>query len=146
MYIPCYHQIDIRIYVIFDEYVAFTKYINNNVDEDREEEHESPRIEETCRILIQDVEEEKIPEYHDMEDPQRPMEMPQETILQKRRPCWDRNVIQGLEKYGALDGIKISWIYSSYVSLMCNIFVTKPTCFEEAKNNKKWMDAMLKEY
>ena len=81
-----------------------------------------------------------------MEDPQRPMEMPQETISQKRRPCWDRNVIQGLEKYGALEGIKISRIYFIYVSLMCNTIVTKPTCFEEAKNNKKWMDAMLEEY
>ena len=90
-------------------------------------------------MSICNVEEEPIPEDHKMAQPQIPMEM----ISQKRRPAWDRDVIQDVEKYGALEGSKRSRTYYSYVSLMCNLVDAKPTCFEEVTNKKELMDAML---
>ena len=95
---------------------------------------------------ICNVEEVQLPKDHDMDETHNPMDIPDEMISQKRRPAWDRDVIQGAEKYEALEGRKISRIYSSYVALLCNLVDTEPTCFEEDTKKQEWMDAMLEEY
>ena len=92
-------------------------------------------------MLVHNVLEEPIPKEQDREKPQRPMEMPQEMISHKRRPYWDRDVVQGVEKYGLIEGRKRSRIYSSYVSLMCNRVDAVPMCFEEV--TKKGMDGCI---
>ena len=56
VYILGHRQIEINIDVIFDEDVDFSKSKNNHTNEDRGEEHEVPRIEETCRIPIHNFE------------------------------------------------------------------------------------------
>ena len=66
VYIPGYHLIHISKAVTFDEHAAFNNFRKNHVDEDHEEEHEAPRVVETDILLVQDVEEEHTPEYHDM--------------------------------------------------------------------------------
>ena len=91
---------------------------------------------------VRNFEEEQIPEDHDMEEPQRPMEIPQEMISQKRRPYWARDVIQGAKKYGYPKGIKISRTYCNYLALMCNLIDAERTCFEE-DTKKEWMDVMI---
>ena len=57
-YIPSYCQIDISRDVIFDEDETFSKSKKNHTDEDQEEEHEAPKVEETCNIPLRNVEEE----------------------------------------------------------------------------------------
>ena len=52
VYIPGHLQIEINIDVIFNEYAYFSKSRKNHIDEDQEEDHEVPRIEETCIIPI----------------------------------------------------------------------------------------------
>ena len=79
----------------------FSKFRKNHENEYHELEHESPRVEETCKVSIQNVEEENIPEDHDMEKPQRPMETPHEMTSTKRRPNLDRDVNREVEIYGA---------------------------------------------
>ena len=101
VYIIGHLHIDISRDVIFGEDVDFKKPRKNHTDEDQEEEEANPRVEETCRMPIRNVEEEHIPKYHDMVEPQRAMEIHQEMISQKRRTTWDCDVIQGAEKYGA---------------------------------------------
>ena len=76
VYIPGYRQIKISRDVIFDEDVAFNKTRNNYVDKYQEEEHDAHRVEETSKIPVRNVEEEKLPEYHDMTKPKRNLETP----------------------------------------------------------------------
>ena len=90
---------------------------------------------------VHNVKEEPIPENHDMEEPQRLMEM----IPHKIRLSWARDVIQGAKKHGAPKGSKRSRTYSTYVTLMCNLVDAEPIYFEEA-TKKEWMDAMIEEY
>jgi hypothetical protein len=68
----------------------------------------------------------------------------------KRKPAWERELIQDGEKYGVPEGtsrqVKIPKPFSSYTTLMCNILDEEPTCFEEAIQKKEWTDAMTEEY
>ena len=60
VYIPGYHHIDINRSVIFDEDATFSKSRKIHANEDQEEEHEAPIVEETCNIPLSNVEEEHL--------------------------------------------------------------------------------------
>jgi hypothetical protein len=72
------------------------------------------------------------------------------TISHKRKPSWERELIQDGEKYGAPEGtmrqVKKPKPFSSYMALMCDLIEKEPTCFEEAIQKKEWADAMTEEY
>ena len=36
--------------------------------------------------------------------------------------------------------------FSNYMTLMCDLLEKEPTCFEEAIQQKEWVDAMTEEY
>ena len=84
-----------------------------------------------------------------MEEPQRPIDPPKEFSL-KRKPPWARELIQDVERYGALEGslreIKRPHTYSSYVALLSDIVDEEPSNFEEAVGKQIWKDAMHEEY
>ena len=71
-------------------------------------------------------------------------------ISRKRRPAWEREVIEEAKRYGVPEGIiresKKPKPYPSYVALMCNLVDKEPTCFEEATKQKEWVNAMVEEY
>jgi hypothetical protein len=71
-------------------------------------------------------------------------------ISHKRKPSWERELIQDGEKYGALEGTmrqsKKPNPFSIYMALMCDLIEKEPTCFEEAIQKKEWVDAMMEEY
>jgi hypothetical protein len=56
------------------------------------------------------------------------------TISHKRKPAWERELIQYGEKHGAPEGtmrqVKKPNPFSSYMSLMCDIVKKEPTFFE----------------
>ena len=71
-------------------------------------------------------------------------------ISSKRSPSWDRELIQEAKIHGVPEGTikerKKQNPYPSYVDLMCDLVDKEPTCFEEATNQKEWVDAMVEEY
>jgi hypothetical protein len=73
----------------------------------------------------------EIPEYHDMKESQEP---PQIMISQKRKPAWERELIQYGEKYGSPEGtmrqIKKPKTLSNYMALMCDLIEKEPDFFE----------------
>ena len=85
--------------------------------------------------------EERIPEDHDLTEPQRPEELPSEMISRKRRHAWAREVIEEAERLGVPEGTinerKKPKPYPSYVALMCNLVDEEPTCFKEATKQKE---------
>ena len=76
VYIPSYRQIEINIFVALDENATFRNSRKNHPDEDHEEEHRAPRVTNFNRFPVRDVEEDHISEYHDMKEPQIPMDSP----------------------------------------------------------------------
>ena len=64
-------------------------------------------------------------EYREIEEPQEPVDPPQEKNPYKRKPAWVREAIQGAERYGPSEEMhrerKRTRSYSSYVSLLCDI-------------------------
>ena len=66
-----------------------------------------------------------------MTEPQRPVDPPQEANTHKRRPAWEREIIQDEEKYGAIGGTskesKRPQIHSSYVALLRDIIDIDPS-------------------
>ena len=70
------------------------------------------------------------------------------TISHKRKPAWERELIQYGEKYGVPEEttrqVKRLKLFSSYTALMCNLLDEEPTCFEEAIQKKEWADAMTR--
>ena len=67
-------------------------------------------------------------EDREFEEPQRPVDPPQENNPHKRKPSWLREIIQGAERYGVLEENlrerKRTISCSSYVSLLCD-FIDK---------------------
>ena len=66
---------------------------------------------------------EAIPEeYWEIEEPQEPVDPPQEKNPHKRKPTWVREIIRGAERYGVLEENlrerKRTRSYSSYVALL----------------------------
>jgi hypothetical protein len=57
-------------------------------------------------------------------------------ISHKRKPAWERELIQDGEKYGTPEGTmrqnKKPNPFSNYMALMCDLIEKDPTCFEEA--------------
>ena len=86
-------------------------------------------------------------EDHDILEPQ---ESPTMDRYWKRKPSWVREIIQEVEKYGALEGStrtsKRSNPFSNYVALMCDLVDQEPTSYEEAAQKKEWVKAMMEEY
>ena len=72
------------------------------------------------------------------------------SISHKRKPTWAREIIQDVERYGALEGSlrqsKKPKPFSSYVALMCDLVGKEPTCFEAAVQKREWVEAMMEEY
>jgi hypothetical protein len=72
------------------------------------------------------------------------------TISHKRKPTWERELIQDGEKHGSPKGtlrqISKPKPFSSYMALLCDIVEKEPTFFEEAIQKKEWVDPMKKEY
>ena len=62
------------------------------------------------------------------------------TISHKRKPTWERELIQYGEKYGVPEGtmrqVKRPKPFSSYMALMCDILEEDPTYFEESIQRK----------
>ena len=64
-------------------------------------------------------------EGRDFEEPQRPIDPHQEKNPHKRKPAWVREIIQGVEIYGALEEnhreTKRTRSCSGYVALLCDV-------------------------
>jgi hypothetical protein len=62
------------------------------------------------------------------------------TISHKRKPSWERELIQYGEKYGAPEGTmrqnKKPKPFSSYMALMCDLIEKEPTLFYESIHKK----------
>ena len=85
-----------------------------------------------------------------MEEPQEPIDPPQEKNPYKRKPAWVREAIQGVERYGAPEEMdrerKRTRSYSGYVDILCDIIDKEPSKYEEVSEKKEWKDAMIEEY
>ena len=68
----------------------------------------------------------------------------------KRNPSWVREIIQGVERYGAPKENhrerKRTKSCSGYVALLCDVINKEPSNYEEATERKEWKDAMIEEY
>jgi hypothetical protein len=77
-------------------------------------------------------------------------EPPRMIISHRRKPAWEREIIQDTEKYGAPEGTmrqsKKPKPFSSYMALMCDLIEKEPTFFEESIQKKEWVDYMTEEY
>ena len=80
-------------------------------------------------------------EDRELEEPQEPVDPPQEKNPHKRKPAWVREAIQGVERYGALEEIhrerKRTKSCSGYVSLLCEFIDKEPSNYEEATEKKE---------
>jgi hypothetical protein len=107
---------------------------------------EVPRAAEPVREVVTSPDEELL-EDHDIVEFQEP---PQMTFSHKRKPAWERELIQDGEKYvvpeGTLRQVKRPKPFSSYTDLICDLPDEEPTCFKETIQRKEWVDAMTEEY
>ena len=95
IYFPGFKKIDISRYVTFDEDSAYNKSRKRYVEDP--EEIEAPRIQDTT---MNDATQE---EDREIEEPQEPVDPPQENNTHKRKPAWVRDAVQGVKRYGALE-------------------------------------------
>jgi hypothetical protein len=150
IYILGHRHIEISRDVTFDEEVALKKSRRCHLEEMYEEEpvnprttksmREAPRATKPVMEVVTSLDEET-PEDHDITEVQEP---PQMTCSHKRKPAWERELIQDVEKYGVPEGttrqVKRPKPFSSYMALMCNLLDEEPTCFEEAIQKKECFD------
>ena len=84
-------------------------------------------------IMNEEIEEED----REFEEPQEPVDPPQEKNSHKRKPTWVREIIQGAEKYAASEetprGRKRTRSCSSYVALLCDIIDKESSNYEEVE-------------
>ena len=84
-----------------------------------------------------------------MVEPQMPMDLPKE-VFHKRKLAWAHELIQDVERYGALEGSlresKRPRIYLSYMALLSDIIDAEPSSFEEVVEKQVWKDNMQEEY
>ena len=142
IYFPGFKKIDISKDITFDEDSTYNKSIKSPVEDS--EETKVPRIHNTT------INEANPEEDREMEEPQEPVDPPQEKNPHKRKHAWVREVIQGAERYGTLEEIhremKRTRSYSIYVALLCDIIDKEPSNYEEVTENKEWKDSMIEEY
>ena len=79
----------------FDEDKAYNKSRKRPAEEP--EEAKAPRIHDTT--MNEEIQEED----REFEEPQIPVDPPLEKNPHKRKPAWVREIIQGTERYGALE-------------------------------------------
>jgi hypothetical protein len=136
VYILGYHHIEISRDVTFDEDETLKKSRRCHLEEVYEEEPVAPRVVEPVREVIASPDDE-ILEDHDIVESQEP---PQMKISHKRKPAWERELIQHGEKYDVHEGtmrqVKKPKPFSSYMALMCDLLEKEPTFFEEAIQKK----------
>ena len=76
-------------------------------------------------------------EDREIEEPQEPIDPPQEKNTHKRKHAWVQEAIQGAERYGAPQEIhrerKRTKSYSSYVDILCDFIDKKPSNYEKAE-------------
>ena len=82
IYFPRFKKIDIKRAVTFDEDSAYRKSKNQPTEEPKESE--APRIHDTT--MNEEIQEED----REFEEPQRPIDPPQEKNPHKRKPAWVR--------------------------------------------------------
>ena len=86
----------------------------------------------------------------EFEEPQEPLDPPQEKNPHERKPAWVRESIQGAGKYGAPKENhrerKRTKSFSGYVALLCDFIDKEPSKYEEAIERKEWKDAMIEDY
>ena len=79
-----------------------------------------------------------------MIEPQEPLTMNRSL---KRNISWVRENIQEPQNYGVPEGStrvsKRSNPFSTYVALMCDLIDKETTNYEEAMQNKEWVEAMI---
>ena len=93
IYFPGFKNINISRDVTFDEDSAYNKSRKRPAEEPKETE--APRIHDTT------MNEEYQEEDREIEEPQEPIDPPQEKNPHKRKPTWVREAIQGAERYVA---------------------------------------------
>ena len=92
IYFPGFKKIDISRDVTFDEDTTYNKSRKRLA-----EEGEAPRIHDTT------MNEETREEDREFEEPQRHVDPPLDKNPHKRKPTWVCEIIQGAERYGALE-------------------------------------------
>ena len=97
IYFPGDKKIDISRDVTFDEGIAYSKSRKKPAEEPEEVEAEAPRIRDTF------MNEEAQEEDREFEEPQRNIDPPLDKNPHKRKPAWVRELIQGAERFGALE-------------------------------------------
>src|SRR5713226_2249549 len=131
IYFPGYKKIDISRDVTFDEGTAYNKSRKRPTKETEEAEAEAPRIRDT--VMNEEAQEED----REFEEPQRPVDPPLEKNPHKRKPTWVRELIQGVERYGALEENhrerKRTRSNSGYVALLCDFIDKEPSNYEEVE-------------
>ena len=95
IYFLGFKKIDISRDVKFDKESASNKSRKRHAEEP--DEAEAPIIHDTT--MNEEIQEED----QEFEEPQRPVDPPQEKNPHKRKPSWVREIIQGEERYGALE-------------------------------------------
>jgi hypothetical protein len=127
IYMPGYHHIDISRYVTFDEDATLKKSRRCHLEEVYEEEPVAPGVVELMKEVTT-IHDDEIPEDHDMRECQEP---PQMMISHKRKPTWERELIQYEEKYNAPEGTmrqrKKPNPFYNYMDLMCDLIEKEPT-------------------
>ena len=93
IYFPGFKKINISRYVTFYEDSAYNKSRKRPVEDPKESE--APIIHDTT------MNEETQEEDREFEEPQEPVDPPQEKNPHKRKPTWVWEAIQGAERYGA---------------------------------------------
>ena len=88
IYFLGFKKIDIIRDVTFDEDIAYNKSRKIPTEEPKEAEAEAPRIHDTT------MNEETQEEDREFEEPQEPVDPPQEKNPHKRNPAWVREAIQ----------------------------------------------------
>ena len=82
-----------------------------------------------------------------MEEPQEPVETLHKKEFHNRKPAWERELIQEVERYGAAEGAhrerKRQKIYNRCLALLCDIIDNEPSTFEEDLDKKDWKDSMI---
>ena len=90
IYFPGFKKIDINRDVTFDKDSSYIKSRKKPAEEP--EEAEAP--------IIHDIVMNKETQEEDQEEPQRPIDPPQEKNPHKRKPAWVQEIIHGAERYG----------------------------------------------